>query len=93
MVKITKRVVEAAEVGERDYLIWHDELPGFGLRVFSSGMSSSIEREIALVATPSGYTEPGRQRPRAEGQRCNSVGSLGVMIPSKIGSSITRRSP
>ncbi len=37
MVKITKRVVEAAEAQEKDYLIWDDELPGFGLRVISSG--------------------------------------------------------
>ena len=42
MVKITKRVVEAAEVGARDYLIWDDELPGFGLRVFSSGKRSYV---------------------------------------------------
>ena len=42
MVKITKRVVEAAEVGERDYLIWDDELPGFGVRVFSSGKRSYV---------------------------------------------------
>src|SRR6266404_4291703 len=42
MVKITKRVVEAAEVGERDYLIWDDEMPGFGLRIFSSGQRSYV---------------------------------------------------
>jgi hypothetical protein len=36
MVKMTKTVVEAAEAEEKDYLIWDDELPGFGLRVFSS---------------------------------------------------------
>lgn len=42
MVKITKRVVEAAEAGEKDYLIWDDELPGFGLRVFSSGKRSYV---------------------------------------------------
>ena len=42
MVKITKRVVEAAEAGEKDYVIWDDELPGFGLRVFSSGKRSYV---------------------------------------------------
>ncbi|GEC58367.1 hypothetical protein ABIF38_002591 [Bradyrhizobium japonicum] len=42
MVKITKRVVEAAEAQEKDYLIWDDELPGFGLRVFSSGKRSYL---------------------------------------------------
>jgi hypothetical protein len=29
MVKITKRVIEAADAREKDYLIWDDELPGF----------------------------------------------------------------
>jgi hypothetical protein len=42
IVKITKRIVEAAEVREKDYLIWDDELPGFGLRVFSSGKRSYV---------------------------------------------------
>jgi integrase len=42
MVKITKRVVEAADAREKDYLIWDDELPGFGLRVFSTGKRSYV---------------------------------------------------
>jgi integrase len=42
MVKITKRVAEAAETREKDYLIWDDELPGFGLRAFSSGKRSYV---------------------------------------------------
>jgi hypothetical protein len=42
MVKITKRVVEAADAREKDYLIWDNELPGFGLRVFSSGKRSYV---------------------------------------------------
>lgn len=37
MAKITKRVVDTAETGTKDYVIWDDELPGFGLRVFASG--------------------------------------------------------
>ena len=95
MVKITKRVVEAAEAQEKDYLIWDDELPGFGLRVFNSGKRSYVIQyriRVAHVDTQLGFTELGRQRRHAERQRCNSVGSLGVMIPSKIATSITRRS-
>lgn len=50
MVKITKRVVEAADAREKDYLIWDDELPGFGLRVFSSGKRSYVIHEFKQTA-------------------------------------------
>ena len=42
MAKLTKRVVETAEPQGRDYVIWDDELPGFGLRVFVSGKRSYL---------------------------------------------------
>ena len=42
MAKITKRIVDAAEVREKDYVIWDDELPGFGLRIFASGKRSYV---------------------------------------------------
>lgn len=42
MAKVTKRVVDTAEVREKDYVIWDDELPGFGLRVFASGKRSYV---------------------------------------------------
>ncbi|GJD94269.1 Arm DNA-binding domain-containing protein [Methylobacterium iners] len=42
MAKLTKRVVEAAEPQGKDYFLWCDELPGFGLRVFASGRRSYL---------------------------------------------------
>jgi len=53
MVKITKGVVEAAEAQEKDYLIWGDELAGFGLRVFGSGKRSYVI-QYRLTAPKSG---------------------------------------
>lgn len=37
MPKLTKRVVDAAELREKPYFLWCSELPGFGVRVFPSG--------------------------------------------------------
>ena len=42
MAKLTKRVVEATEPQGRDYVVWDDELSGFGLRVFVSGKRSYL---------------------------------------------------
>lgn len=42
MAKLTKRVVDAAESGERRMKIWDETLPGFGLLVLPSGRKSYI---------------------------------------------------
>lgn len=42
MAKLTKRIVDAAEAREKDYFVWDDDLPGFGLRVFASGKRSYL---------------------------------------------------
>ena len=42
MSRLSKRVVDAAVPKDKDYVIWDDELPGFGLRVFLSGKRSYI---------------------------------------------------
>lgn len=51
MAKINKRNVDAAEVREKDYFVWDDELPGFGLRVFASGKRSYLVQYRALGRT------------------------------------------
>lgn len=42
MAKLSKRIVDSAEAGGKDYFISDDELPGFGLRVFRSGKRSYL---------------------------------------------------
>lgn len=58
MTKLSKRIVDAAEARVKDYVIWDDELPGFGLRVFASGKRSYLIQ----------YRSAGRSRRYTIGQ-------------------------
>ncbi len=42
MPKITKRLVESAEVRDKDYIIFDSEIPGFGVRILPSGKRSYL---------------------------------------------------
>ena len=42
MARLTKRTVDAAKVTGREYFIWDDEMPGFGLRVLASGRKTYV---------------------------------------------------
>jgi integrase len=42
MPKLTKRTIDATEIRASDYVLWDDDLPGFGLRVFKSGKRSYV---------------------------------------------------
>ena len=48
MPKLNKRIVDAAHPTDKDYVVWDDDLPGFGLRVFASGKRSYIIQYRAL---------------------------------------------
>ena len=52
MAKLTKRLVDAAESREKDYVVWDDELPGFGLRVFASGKRSYVPVSYTHLTLP-----------------------------------------
>ena len=70
MAKLTKRFVDAVEIRDKDYVVWDDELPGFGLRVFASGKRSYViqyraagrsRRYAAQPLHPAGrHGDPGR---------------------------------
>lgn len=40
--RLTKRIVDAAQPAAKDYVLWDDEIPGFGLRVYTSGKKSYL---------------------------------------------------
>ncbi|MEQ9447305.1 MAG: Arm DNA-binding domain-containing protein [Rhodospirillaceae bacterium] len=42
MPKLTKRIVDAAEIRASEYFIWDDDIPGLGLRVLPSGRKGYV---------------------------------------------------
>jgi hypothetical protein len=42
MPKLTKHIVDTAEIRATEYFIWDDDIPGFGLRVLPSKRKSYI---------------------------------------------------
>ena len=41
-LRITKRLVDSIEPGDRDIFIWDADLPGFGFRVRASGHKTYV---------------------------------------------------
>ena len=70
MPKLTKRVIDAAEIQAAEYFIWDDELPGFALRVLPSGRKGYIvqyragrrSRRMSLGPSTVLTCEPARTR-------------------------------
>jgi hypothetical protein len=42
MTKLMKRTVDALDVTGKEYFVWDDEIPGFGVRVFPSGRKTYV---------------------------------------------------
>ena len=68
---MTKRIVDAAEKKDKRYYVWDSELPGFGLRVETSGAKTFIVR----------YRAEGGGRSAA--QRFVTVGRYGPLTPEQ----------
>ena len=95
MPKLTKRTVDATEIKSSDYVLWDDDLPGFGLRVFKSGNEAtwcSIELQVDLVASRSACTGYGLRGSEARGESLVGQVARGGN-PLRNASSIARQSP
>jgi integrase len=51
MAKLTKRTVDAARPKQRDYVLWDEDLPRFGLRVRATGTKSYVVQYRAYGRT------------------------------------------
>jgi len=72
MPNLSKRTVETARPREREYILWDESLPGFGLRVFPSGKRSyciqyrSGGRTRRMALGLHGVLTPAQARQRAQ---------------------------
>lgn len=69
MVKLTKRAVDAAAPAAREFRLWDDDVPGFGLRVWPSG------RKVYILQ----YRTGGRGTP----VRILTIGDHGALTPDQ----------
>jgi integrase len=88
MAKLTKRVVDAAEAGASPYIIWDDEIKGYGLRVPPGGTKSYVLKsrrarpQRAAAASPSASTARRGRPSWRDARRCGcSEPSRRAMIP------------
>ncbi|MEO1197827.1 MAG: tyrosine-type recombinase/integrase [Pseudomonadota bacterium] len=70
MTKLNKRTVEAAQPEAREYILWDENLPGFGLRIMPTGRRSYIVQ----------YRVGGG---RASRSRKATLGRHGVLTPEQ----------
>ncbi len=71
MPRITKRTVDAVKAREREYVLWDDDLKGFGVRVHPSGRKAFVVktrcrgRVVKMTIGPHGAVSPSEARDRA----------------------------
>lgn len=76
MPKITKRLVDSLKAEKKDYFVWDDDLPGFGIRVWTSGRKVYVlqyrdpaDASRRLVIGEHGTYTPDQARTEAAAQR------------------------
>ena len=95
MEKLTKRVVDAADIREKDYFIWDDELAGLACEcspLANGAISFSIVPPAGLGATLSACMAYGRPRPPDRKRRFSLVVLLTEITHPKSAGSTTRPS-
>jgi integrase len=82
MPKITKRHVDSLKPRKKDYFVWDDDLPGFGIRVWASGRKVYVlqyrdagDASRRLVIGEHGTYTPDQARTEAVAQRAMVLAS------------------
>jgi hypothetical protein len=76
--RLTKRMVEAAEIRPADYFLWDDDLPGFGARILPSGKRTYLVQ----------YRSGGRSRRASIGLHgrltCEEARKEAMALPGQV---------
>lgn len=91
MPKLTKRTIEATKPSAKNYMVFDDQLPGFGLRIMPTGQKSyfiQYRRTRRLTFGRHGPMTPSEARNRAiellPAVRAIRPGSLGRTAAGKV---------
>lgn len=79
MSKLTKRFVDSVVVGNRDVVLWDDELPRFGLRV-SGAMTYIVQYRNSAGRTQLRWIGRTSRSGSLKERRLNTVSGMGRAV-------------